>query len=144
MIKEVLAALFSGLSRADEVAALAWKGLGAVYPRGYGMGYSHLGGVLVGLRRCGRRRTWFCFREVFLSESLGGRDVPWSFSTGHLVTQYVETPSVGDGRGRGPVRPDLLARQATSASWRRCCFVVVLTLETSNNYCLGCARAEKW
>lgn len=51
MITEVLAALSSDLPRAEDAAALSWKGLGAVYPRGYGTGYSHLGGVLLGLRR---------------------------------------------------------------------------------------------
>ena len=51
MVTEVLAALCSGLPRAEEAAALSWKGLGALYPRGYGAGYSHLGGVLAGLRR---------------------------------------------------------------------------------------------
>lgn len=49
---EVLAALSAGLPGAEEeTAALSWKGLGAVYPRGYGEGYSHLGGVLEGIRR---------------------------------------------------------------------------------------------
>lgn len=51
MVVEVLAALSTGLPRAEATAALSWKGLGAVYPRGYGAGYSHLGGVLGGLRR---------------------------------------------------------------------------------------------
>ncbi|CAM9655803.1 unnamed protein product [Pylaiella littoralis] len=53
MIVEVLAALSTGLPRAEATAALSWKGLGVVYPRGYGAGYSHLGGVLGGLRREG-------------------------------------------------------------------------------------------
>ena len=60
MITEVMAALSSGLPRAEEAAGLAWKGLGAVYPRGYGTGYCHLGGVILGLRRY---RQQFGFAE---------------------------------------------------------------------------------
>lgn len=51
MIVEVLSALTMGLSRAKDAAASAWNGLRSVYPRGCGMGYSHLGGVGEGLRR---------------------------------------------------------------------------------------------
>ncbi|CAB1096440.1 unnamed protein product [Ectocarpus sp. CCAP 1310/34] len=50
MVVEVLAALSAGLPRSEEGAVLSWKGLRAVYPRGYGAGYSHIGGVVGGLR----------------------------------------------------------------------------------------------
>ncbi|CAN0251860.1 unnamed protein product [Ectocarpus sp. 4 AP-2014] len=53
MVVEVLAALSAGLPRSEEAAVLSWKGLRAVYPRGYGAGYSHIGGVVGGLRRQG-------------------------------------------------------------------------------------------
>lgn len=51
MIMEVMSALFVGLGCSEDVAALTWKGMRTVYPRGNGMGYSHLGGVVEGLRR---------------------------------------------------------------------------------------------
>ena len=51
MIVEVMSVLSSSLGTSEEVAALAWKGLRAIYPRGWGVGYSHLGGVFGGLRR---------------------------------------------------------------------------------------------
>ncbi|CBJ25714.1 expressed unknown protein [Ectocarpus siliculosus] len=53
MVVEVLAALSAGLPRSEEAAVLSWKGLRAVYPRGYGAGYSRVGGVVGGLRRQG-------------------------------------------------------------------------------------------
>ncbi|CAN0318090.1 unnamed protein product, partial [Ectocarpus fasciculatus] len=53
MVVEVLAALSAGLPRSQEAAVLAWNGLRAVYPRGYGASYSHVGGVIGGLRRQG-------------------------------------------------------------------------------------------
>lgn len=57
MVVEVLAALSAGLPRSEEAAVLSWKGLRAVYPRGYGAGYSHVGGVVGGLRRY-QINTW--------------------------------------------------------------------------------------
>lgn len=45
LVVEVLAALTGGCGRARDAAALAWKGLLTVFPRGYGTGYSHLDGV---------------------------------------------------------------------------------------------------
>lgn len=51
LIVEVMSVLSMGLARAEEAAALAWKGLTTVYPRGFGTGYSHLGGVVEALRR---------------------------------------------------------------------------------------------
>ena len=51
MVLEVLSALSFSLTKAREAAALAWGSMRAVYPRGYGAGYSHLGGVFESLRR---------------------------------------------------------------------------------------------
>lgn len=51
LIIEMLSVLSACLGRSRETAALAWKGMCMVYPRGWGVGYSHLGGVLEGLRR---------------------------------------------------------------------------------------------
>lgn len=47
MLLEVLSSLTMGFEEAERgTAALAWKGLRAIYPRGYGIGYSHLDGVV--------------------------------------------------------------------------------------------------
>lgn len=46
MLLELLSALTMSVRKAKDTAALAWKGLLTVYPRGCGMGYSHLEGVL--------------------------------------------------------------------------------------------------
>lgn len=51
MIIEVLSALSVGDALAGDIAAFAWKGMRTIHPRGYGAGYSHLGGVADGLRR---------------------------------------------------------------------------------------------
>lgn len=96
MVTEVLAALSSGLPRAEDAAGLSWKALGAVYPRGYGTGYCHLGGVLSGLRRCGSLRLGSEHMELLIScASLGGkwRAFLLAFSAWHVLSSSLSSYS---------------------------------------------------